>query len=146
MGRYCGKACQSGNLCGMLVGLEDVSRDWETRNRSADGCLEISCPSGLAGVAGSEGFSGTSPEDVKKLRGCVVTRLCSGAEGPTGARLRGCAEDWGYIRPAADGESAFVVRPVTGSHLFRPTRGRALGLSQPPLPCRHLSGTSLGDI
>ena len=104
-------------------------------------------------IASVEGFSGTSPEDVEKLRGCAVARLCGCvvvrlrgcAEGFTGAQLRGCMEDWGYIRPVADGESPFSVRPVR-SNLFRPTRGRALGLWQPRLSFRHLMWTSLGDI
>ena len=56
------------------------------------------------------------------------------------------AEDWGYVSPVADGESPFCVRPVTGSHLFRDPIGHVLGLWQPHLPFRHLSGTKFGDL
>ena len=78
-------------------------------------------------------------------RNCAVAQLHCCAEGSP-AQLRGCAEDWSYISPVAEGESPFGVRPVTESHLFRPARGRALGLWLPRLPFRHLSGTSRGDI
>ena len=37
---------------------------------------------------------------VAQLRGC--------------AWMHGCAEDWGYIRPATDDESPVNVQPVTG--------------------------------
>ena len=89
-------------------------------------------------LAGAEGFSGASPEGVARLRGCT--------EEFTGAGEFVGAEDWGYIRPVADGESPFCVRPVTGSRLFGSSIGRVLGLRQPHLSCRHLSWTILGDL
>ena len=80
-------------------------------------------------LAGAEGFSGAGPEGVARLRSCV--------EESTGAGEFVGAEDWGYIRPVADGVSPFCVRPVTGSHLFGSSMGRVLGLRQPHLPFRH---------
>ena len=41
------------------------------------------------------------------------------------------AEDWGYIRQLADGESQFCVRSVTGSHLFGFPIGRVLAAVAP---------------
>ena len=72
--------------------------------------------------------------------------LCGCAAESTGAGKFVGAENWGYIRPVADGESPFCVRPVTGSHLFGSSIGRVLGLRQLPLPFRHLSWTILGDL
>ena len=81
-------------------------------------------------LAGVEGFFRASPEGV-----------C--AKESTGVGEFVGAEDWGYTRPVADGESPFCVRPVTGSHLFRSHIGRVLGLWQLHLPFRHLSGQYL---
>ena len=53
----------------------------------------------------AEGFSGASSEGVVRLRGC--------AEESTGAGEFVGTEDWGYMRPVADGESPSCVRPVT---------------------------------
>ena len=50
-------------------------------------------------LASVEGFSGMSTEDVVQLRGCF--------EESTGAGEFVGTEDWGYIRPVADGESPF---------------------------------------
>ena len=88
-------------------------------------------------LAGAEGSSGASPEGVARMRSC--------AEESTGEEELVGAEDWGYIRPVADDESPFCVRPVTGSHLFRSPIRRVRGLWQPHLPFRHLSWTILGD-
>ena len=94
---------------------------------------------------GAVGFPGASPEGVAQMRGKVSRRgrVCR----------RGCAEEStgagefaGYIRPAAVDELPFCVRPVTGSHLFRPPLGRVLSLWQPHLPFGYLSGTLLGDL
>ena len=54
-------------------------------------------------------------------------RLCGCAEIFPGAGEFAGVEDWGYIRPSANDEQPFCVRPVTGSHLFSPPSGRVLG-------------------
>ena len=62
---------------------------------------------------------------------CLVSDVPSGAvaqlENKCSPGEIGCVEDWGYIRPAADGESPVYVQPVTGSLLFGSPLRRVLG-------------------
>ena len=61
---------------------------------------------------GSDVPSGT----VAQLRGCTQMRGC--AECGCSPGEIGCAEDWGYIRPATNDEWPVRGQPVTGSLLF----------------------------
>ena len=72
------------------------------------------------------------------MRGCTVAKKTIVPQ----ARL----EDWGYIRPATDGESPVYNHPVTGSLLFGSPLRRVLGLPQPNLLYQGLSWNILADL
>ena len=84
------------------------------------------CPRVRTSICSPETFAQTLPTQQE----CLVSDVPSGAV----AQLRGCermrgnrvfpgdivcTRDWGYIRPAAVGESPVHTQPVTGSLLFR---------------------------
>ena len=96
------------------------------------------CPRAQMPESGLRMFAQTLPA-LPVRQEWPVREVLAGAEGSY-------AEDWGYIRQLADGESPFCVRPVTGSHLFGSSIGRVLGLRQPHLPFRHQSWTILVDL
>ena len=104
--------------------LETVAHTLPTRQE----CLVSDVPSGA----------------VAQLRGCAWMRGCADDEYSSGGIEY--AEDWGYIRPATDGESPVYVQPVTGSLLFGYPLRSVLDWPQPNLRSPGLLWTVLADF